>query len=364
MTTTDSNFSSANNGSDQSQFEGTTTMPTALTIDRNTSLRKPGFDNEEHRRWKARVRSEYIKTERDGVLRVSVERLIANAEECFDGGDWPRDRILFVLGDSGTGKSLSLKRLFAEIPEFQPRENPQGQMLSPLLSLEAPPDCDIKSFMVALLEAIGIPILGRPNAKELLNLLRRMLPFHGYLYLHVDEMQHVVRTATPTQVRKVQDTLKALSEIPGWPLHAIYSGTPLLGRLLDGDRQVPNRSLTVRYPALNGKALPLVKRILQEIVVDHCGMEMDWTDEQKVQQRLVQASSGGLGTMIVMIRAVCFDVARAGRVNVTLKDFEHYYHAKTGCLKRDNIFAAGKWSELSPVNALDDLIERTDLKGK
>lgn len=353
-----------NHRPDATSIDGDTKTTNAVTAMQTMRPRSFTGADEEHRRWKARVRSEYIKTERDALLRNGVARLIANAEECFDGGDWPRDRILFVLGESGTGKSLSLKRLFAETSQFQVRENERGEMRSPLLSLEAPPDCDIKSFMVAMLEAIGIPILGRPNSKELLNLLKRMLPFHGYLFLHVDEMQHVVRTATAIQVRKVQDTLKSLSEIPGWPLHAIYSGTPLLGRLLDGDRQLPNRSLTVRYPVLTSKALPLVKRVVQEIVVDHCGMEMDWTDEQHAHQRLIQASSGGLGTMIVMVRAVCFDVARAGRSNVTRKDFENYYHAKTGCLKRDNIFAAANWAELSPVNALDDLIEDTSLKGK
>ncbi len=47
-------------------------------------------------------------------------------------------------------------------------------------------------------------------------------------------MQDVTRSNTPKAIQAVQDTLKALVQIDGWPIHTIYSGVPALATFPSG----------------------------------------------------------------------------------------------------------------------------------
>ena len=199
---------------------------------------------------KASVRASYFTTGRDGKLASYLREMAINVTD-WEQGAGSKRRALFIIGDSGSGKTRSLQHHFATMPVFRPHRNEHGEVVSPVLSIDAPRPCNTKALAITILTALGLPTRERMTEHALFAVLKSQLRERGVKYLHVDEMQHVMRHNTPTAIRHVQDTLKSLVQTTDWPLHTIYSGVPELAELLKGDPQLANRSRVLRYDALN-----------------------------------------------------------------------------------------------------------------
>ena len=199
---------------------------------------------------KASVRATYFTTGRDGKLASYLREMAVNVTD-WEQGAGSKRRALFVLGDSGSGKTRSLQHHFATMPEFRPYRNEHGETVSPVLSIDAPQPCNTKALAITILTAMGLPTHERMTEHALFAVLKAQLRERGVKYLHIDEMQHVMRHNTPKAIRNVQDTLKSLIQIADWPLHTIYSGVPELAELLKGDLQLANRSRVLRYDPLS-----------------------------------------------------------------------------------------------------------------
>ncbi len=79
---------------------------------------------------KKQIYATYLEGPRDQKLRAMLRAMVENVSDCFDGGG-SRQRALFLIGNSGSGKTFSLKHHFALIQEFQPFQNEYGETVSP-----------------------------------------------------------------------------------------------------------------------------------------------------------------------------------------------------------------------------------------
>lgn len=305
---------------------------------------------------KAAVRKLYIESARDIEMGEHIRALVENAKACLAGAGL-KQRALFLLGESNSGKSRTLEYHFACTPEFQPYRNEFGETVVPLLTIEAPSPCSTKSFAIALLAAIGIQASDRLSEYALYTMLKRQLRRHGILFVCVDEMQHVMRGSSGAAIQKVQDVLKSLMQIDGWPLHAIFSGTPSLKRFLEGDKQLSNRSRVMRFYALSERKTKHLRFLDSAIaqVLQACEVNADWKTDDELPGRLLRAAAGSFGGVIQMLHEACFRALDRGRRQVTIADFADVYRLNTGCMKRDNIFTSSQWREISPRNAIADM---------
>lgn len=304
------------------------------------------------------VRATYISTGRDQLLVSYLRELVKNVADWENSGFGSKRRALFLIGDSGSGKTRSLQYHFATMPEFQPYQNEYGETVSPVLSIDAPRPCSTMGLAVSVLRKMGLPTKGRRYEDELYETLKTQLRERGVKYLHIDEMQHVIRHNTALTIRHVQDTLKSLIQGTDWPLHTIYSGVAELAKLHTGDRQMANRSSVCRYGALSCPAdAHWIANILNNVAVEGCGLELaPELIEEDFIERLCLAGSGSFGSIIAMVQESCFHALEKKRTTVTMKEFARNYGRDTGCLPRDNVFTADRWRDLVPGHALADLV--------
>lgn len=302
------------------------------------------------------IYTNYIESARDQRLHTMLRDMITNVEDCRNGGG-SRQRALFLIGDSGSGKTFSMKYHFKQTPEFQPYKNEFGEIVRPLLSIEAPKPCTTKDFAIAILEAIGLPANDKLTESRLYAQVKNQLKARGILYLHVDEAQHLIRHNSKSAILDVQDRLKSLMQIDDWPLHTIYSGVRELSNFLSTDPQLANRSHILRYfPQTIDNDRDWIKDTLLEIAHNISGLSVpDEILKDDFIGRLCHSAQGGLGKIIETIQAACILVMKKDRAALDIRAFAHVYQENSGCLPEHNIFAVQRWSEISPEHALADL---------
>lgn len=301
---------------------------------------------------KIRIRQEYLPTKLNEVIDERLKQLVQNAKACLAGGGL-KQRALVILGESGTGKSSAIAYHLARIPDFQPYVCDDGHLVDPLLRIEAPGTCTTKSFAIALLSALGIHAVERAPEFELYATLKHQLKLQGKLFVCVDEMQHVIRGASTKSIAKIQDVLKNLTQIDGWPLHIIFVGTPALAAFMEGDRQLANRCRVLFLPPLDPSAdAEFIRETIRKVVEDVAHLKIGWNEKHDLPGRLVAASLKCTGTLIQYVQEACFYALDERSATVSMKHFAAAYQANTGCIKRDNIFSVVDWSAIKPENAI------------
>ncbi|WP_368518067.1 TniB family NTP-binding protein [Rhizobium sp.] len=304
---------------------------------------------------RGRLRTLYVESARNPTFDEHLDYLKKNDEESREGYG-SRVRAVFVLGESGAGKTNMVVHHLMRRPEFQPYRDKDDRLVRPLLAIEAPAShCSTKSLAMALLEQLGIPTRQRLSEYKLYNVLYRQLKAQGVRYILIDEMHHVGHGAKSATIAKVQDVLKSLLQIDDHPIHMILVGTPPLATFLEGDQQLANRSRVMRLPNLNPKKdRPFVDRVIAEFV-NTAGCTIGWKEADNVELRLVHAAKHCLGTLTEILTEACLFAKDNGRAEVTAGDLARVYLMRSGCLKRDNIFTAQNWKLIDPSSAVSDL---------
>ena len=315
----------------------------------------------------AHVNARYIGTARDDKLNRLVDLLVANAAGAAHGEPGKR-RALFVIGESGSGKTTAIRNLIATRPEFQPYEDDSGDVVSPMVSYDAPSPLTLKLLAKVGIEATGYPVYGRLQENEAWELFKQRIQARSVLFLHIDEMQHAVKGNSPTKLQHLADTVKSLLQIRNWPLHIILSGVPGIVDFLDHDSQLKNRSMVMEFVPQTSADAATIRVIVQRIVEKHAGMTLakDASDDE-FMNRLIHASSGAFGTIIQVVRATVEHVLHATTNEgnpapevVTLAAFADVYAAFTGCVRAQNVFASKEWGMIVPSNALARMLEKRE----
>lgn len=305
-----------------------------------------------------KLNSMYIESEQHVRVNAATTEIIENAAAAFSGEVGKR-RALFVLGESGSGKTTALKYTLLSRPELKPYFDERGNEIRPLIHFEAPKPTSMKLLGRKIIEATGYPLsdASRYTENELFELAKRTLRERQVMFLYIDEMQHVLRANKKADIVNVADTLKSLLQIENWPLHLIIAGMPVLAKFMEHETQLRNRSLIVSLEQVTFPTdLERVKVIGIGIIRGHAGLQVnDALFTNDFVHKLIKASDGGFGTIIQMTRGACQIAMRNGLNEVTGEHFAACYALATGSQPEHNIFLSADWRSLSPSTALADL---------
>lgn len=307
-----------------------------------------------------RIYGTYVRTKRDDEMKEALDNLIGNAAAAATGKA-EKMRMMFVLGESNSGKSTALEWHFANRPEFKKRTTAFGETFEPLISMEGPKPLTIKLLAKTGLGRLGYPVFKTLQENEAWDLFKDQLREKRVLFLHIDEMQHIMRGGTHKEIQHIADSIKSLTQIPGWPLHLILSGVPSLAKFVHHETQVKNRKMIVHHQQITfPKDCKLMKAILNNIVTVDAEMRMEGLDTDETVHRLIHAANGEFGTMIQFIRAAIAGELIRGNETVSIQSFVRAYSRFSGCSLTQNIFHSNNWQEIDPGNALSDLIKKHD----
>jgi len=307
----------------------------------------------------SRINGRYIGTARDHELRDHIDELIVNAASAL-GGEPGKRRALFVIGDSGSGKSTAIERAIANRKEFAPYEDHSGRLIYPMVSLEAPGSLTLKVLAIDLLRAIGYPVFKQLGEGEAWHLLKEQLVFRKVLFLHIDEMQHAVTSNNHATIEHLSNTIKSLLQIPNWPLHIIMSGVPELAKFRENDLQMKNRSNIMEFTRMTSSEISMLTEIVRRIVEVDAEMIADEAIlSSNFIARLLHATDGAFGTCIELTRTTVSRILRKSasapddrKATVGVHHFEQAYATFSACPADENIFTAKNWTTINPANAL------------
>lgn len=325
------------------------------------------------RRGKKQAR--YVTMPKDTLIANAIDELCENAAAAAFGESGKR-RALFLIGESDSGKTRAMEFHIPKRKEFSPYRLPSGQPVTPFVSFECPRPITLKGFARKALEACGYPnVSHKLTEQELFELLKETIRNNRILFMHIDEMQHVMKGTTTNEIQNVSDIIKSLLQIPGWPLHMILSGVPSLGLFLspeDGDAQLRNRSFVVELKQMTRPDAEALRALQRHMVRDE-GVLIGETDSIDFAYRLIHAYQGACGTIIQAIQGATeraqieFENNTAGTESgpsVTINHYAADYALKFGCRPSANIFLINDWDKVDPRQSLAHIIAKAPRETK
>lgn len=312
----------------------------------------------------APIHNAYVITARDKPLNDAFERMIRNVAGLGSADDIvaaeaDKRRAIFVIGESGSGKTTAIRRQLALRPQFQPYLDRHGLEVTPMVSFDAPKPLTLKLLAKKGLEEAGYPVLGRKQENEMWDLFKEQIKERSILFLHIDEMQHVIRGNTPGEIHNIAAVVKSLLQIKDWPVHAVFSGVPSLAKFLEKEEQLRNRSEIIKFePMAFPSDAGIIKAVMLRIVTVHAELEAaSALESDEFILRLMHAADGAFGTIIQMVRTAVASVIYANGTAVGPEDFAGVYSAFTGCTPDRNVFIADDFKDIQSNAALAQLID-------
>lgn len=273
-----------------------------------------------------RIRRQFIRTRRDTTLADGFATLLADLCERPDGPDeGPREAgLLLVLGESGAGKTRSLRRMFASHPGLERLEGT-------LLSLSAPSPCGVKELGLAVLEQTRYPMnRARATGPEIWSVVRKRLGALGVRILHIDEAQHATQLRDAGEREKLRNTLKALLVDPVHPVAIVLSGLPGIAPFVTADQQLSRRATFIGVAPVELPADGGMLRKTLEAFTKIAGLTMAAEETARLLPRLVHASDRRLGILVEEIHAALRLALGAGANELTVEHFEKAFADRTG----------------------------------
>ncbi|MDI5929085.1 AAA family ATPase [Rhizobium leguminosarum] len=320
-------------------------------------------EQQERARRMGGMQAAYIGTKRDLELDREFDRVTENAAAALFGKSG-KARALFVLGESGSGKTTSVEKHIAKRRQFLPRTTADGVSVRPLVPMLAPKPLTLKGLALAGLGALNYEVHNtRISGFDLFKEWKNQLREQQALFLAIDELQHVLRGDTVKELQTVADVLKDLLQIPGWPLHMFLSGVPALAGFLhqdgESERQLKERSHIIEFRRMSfPEDIPVTTKIVEKIIrVEACLEPRDVLHEEFVH-RILHSSHFAFGSSIELTRIACDNAMRLEQDYVGPANFIAAYALKSGCRPSQNIFAVKEgWLDILPINSLQELLD-------
>ena len=312
---------------------------------------------DERRRQRARlmaeVNSRYFATARDTELEREVQTLVEGAAVTANGFETER-RALFVIGETGAGKTRAVDRVIDAMEEFRPVETPTT-VTCPIVRIVAPKPCTLKMLGAEILRGLGYPLIRDIREGVLWGMVRHQLKERRVRFIQIDEGQHMLNWRNEAEMEKLSDTLKNVMQQRDWPVRLIVGGLPELADFLQRDGQLRRRSHVVHLKNLKfPRDAKLLGWLAATIVRDHAGMEFGFEVSDEFLARLCRASWNQFGIVTQIVRGAVEQALLEDRpqTEVTARHFARSYAAFSGCQPSENIMTAANWTEIVPQNAL------------
>ncbi|GJE44146.1 ATP-binding protein [Methylobacterium soli] len=296
------------------------------------------------------IKRKRLKTSRDEDLRDRTGELLEGLVTRFDpelAGDADNRieaRALLVLGETGAGKSWTLRRFFAEHPSFPG----YGRLKSdcPLITVSVKPPCTFLALGRQVAARTGYPIEGKLEAHAIWDRVYQRLQFRGIFGVHFDELHNFVRTANKNDRQEVQNIIKTLMNMTDWPVFVVVSGLPMLKEFVEEACEDRRRLRVVHFARLaspddNAK----IKAVLRALAtVANLTLSKETVDF--IVPRLMHAALYALGTCMELMHEAIDGVLRKGKRELDAIAFANAYAARTACHAAANPFLVGNWSSL------------------
>lgn len=159
------------------------------------------------------------------VLRDLVE---ANYQHC-------EPDIVFLVGESGTGKTWLIKRFVADYP----REDRGDHTVVPVLVVNVPPKCTLKTLPGAMLQALGSPLWNVGGEEQRSHQLETLLKKCEVKLVVLNEANHLVDRGREKSHYLLGDWIKQMSEKTSVPF--VLAGIPRVKVLLSVNEQLADR---------------------------------------------------------------------------------------------------------------------------
>lgn len=289
----------------------------------------------------AEIKKKYLRSPRDKPVREGIDHLLKQAIESKDSKEI-EGRIFAVLGESGAGKSASIRQALDQVAKEL-----GGGAAKRIVRVKAPSPCTMRLLGKKVLEELGYRPERNLKENEYWDLVRVQIKRQRPLLVWIDELQHCTNALrSEDELQKLCDTLKLLIQQPHWPpVSLILSGLPSLADFVERDDQILRRTgiLLVEPIAFPADA-PTLRRLIVEIVRNHAGMEISPSiDTDEFLHRLCQASGNAFGLAVCLTRDAVAKALDQGDQSVEARHFAAAYAsvARNGA---PNIFTAEDWT--------------------
>ncbi|WP_341987773.1 TniB family NTP-binding protein [Azorhizobium sp. AG788] len=308
----------------------------------------------------AKLHSAYIISDRDRVIGERIEEMIDHCLRVQDAresgnlvGRLAEARPLMVLGESGSGKTRSLTRIFRRRQEFEGYGD--RSVDCPLLSVDVPSPCTMRMLGMATLQAAGYPVTRELREAEVWQIVPAVLKQRGVYFLHFDEVGHVLQCHNPIEIQKVRNTFKSLMQSKDWPVWLILSGTPDIAALTQdpADEQVWRRALPLYIEDIDlKKDAKLVRDAMLGLGQDKGELDVPLFSDDSLIARLIHAAINRFGIVIELIQDAVENALHGGAKRLEVRHFAEAYKRRTGCDPDSNVFTQDIWEKIDPRLAL------------
>jgi len=251
---------------------------------------------------------------------------------------------IMVVGPSGSGKSRLMQRTFKNHAAF-PNYGVDGAWC-PLISVSAPSPCNLLQLAIRILIRLGYPISRGIKENGAWLRVREQLELQRILFLHIDDLQHVLHQLSDEEVQKVRDTLKDLMTSMDWPVQLILSGLPDLLPFVRKDRQLRRR---LRFMYLSQLTARDHAEFLDEAIKEYAStakLELAVKPEDMLVGRLLHAGQYEFGiTLEILGDAIEAAFERDGKTLI-IKDFAEAFASRNLLPDDQNPFTAYAWDAL------------------
>lgn len=318
-----------------------------------------------------KVKAGYFGTATDKALDTAMDDLFDDFLDVMDAAAAPPEDaghlgrqaegyVLLCLGLSGTRKTSTISRMIRKRPEFEGFSLVPEENTSPLISVKAPSPCTLRLLGIEIATAMGYK--PKPSIEEnaVWALIRDNLANRRLRFIHIDEMQHVIKSKNVNEIGKIQDTIKGLAQASTWPVWLILSGLPEIGRLIEGDTQVWRRVGHVRFHTISfEKDLVLCRNMVKFFAETKAGIDVSAviTDEQI--HRLIHASINRLGIAIDLVHKAIKVALKTKSKELLPVHFASGFERLSGCSEDglNPFLAAGNFTAINVGQFFTEMLD-------
>lgn len=294
----------------------------------------------------SKLRGHYVTTQRDGMIRDEIDRLLCRDADGkltadpvrFSGGQETRG--ILVMDEAGGGKSTILSHVLRSHEALGAGANGQARFLSSKVFSPA----TLKSFGCEVLRSTGYAEISERRMRwSIWGILRHRLAALGIVCLVIEEA-HDLRSSPA--IREAMDILNAckslLSSDP--PIIVILCGIPILQELIRMDPQADRRFAKVNLPPVT-VAHDTPK--LESLMTQYCAVAgISPPDRKDAIPRLIHASANRFGMCIENLVNAIEEALNDGADRLTLAHFARSWAATAAVDLWENPFASADWNSI------------------
>ena len=174
----------------------------------------------------------YVETPRHKAINAALEESLHMMRRS-SGSDM---RNLLITGDSGMGKSMTLKRFRDRVNGAAKLSNPDAL---PILYVNTPEETSLKAMSTAILDALGDLFPGKSAHHVQMIRIRALMDEVGVLMVILDEFQHIFEGRSKGAIKTATQFIKNLENQLGRPI--VLAGMRSIENLVRGSPELRRR---------------------------------------------------------------------------------------------------------------------------